>query len=134
MTSTIIPTMRYARPKEAISWLVDVAGFSVIRAFEDEQGNIVHAELRHGTGALMIGPDVPSEFGKLIRLPSQVGGFETQITYIKVENLKALYEKMLAAKTEVLMALSTREEEGSNFTVRDPQGHVWSFGDYDVWK
>jgi len=135
MPSTVIPTMRYSDPKKAIEWLTSVAGFSFIRSFDDETGGIVHAELRHGNGAIMIGPGAPTEFGKFIRLPTQVGGFETQITYIKAENLKSLFANMKASKgTEILMPLVEREMEGASFTVRDPFGHVWSFGDYDVWK
>lgn len=135
MPSTVIPTMRYSDPKKAIEWLTSVAGFSIIRSFEDDSGGIIHAELRHGDGAIMIGPDAATEFGKFIRLPIQVGGFETQITYIKVDNLKPLFAKMQTSKgTEILMSLVEREMEGSSFTVRDPFGHIWSFGDYDVWK
>jgi uncharacterized glyoxalase superfamily protein PhnB len=32
------------------------------------------------------------------------------------------------------MPLETKDYGGSGFTVRDPEGQVWSVGDYDPWS
>jgi uncharacterized glyoxalase superfamily protein PhnB len=38
------------------------------------------------------------------------------------------------AFADIVMPLREVAEGGRNYSVRDPEGHVWSFGTYDPWK
>jgi len=39
----------------------------------------------------------------------------------------------LAAKAEIIMEIKTMEYGGKAFTVRDPEGYLWSVGEYSPW-
>ena len=43
------------------------------------------------------------------------------------------YERALAGGAQVVVELQSQDYGGEGFTVRDPEGHIWSFGDYDPW-
>ncbi len=36
-----------------------------------------------------------------------------------------------AAGTETVGDLETRDHDGSGYSARDPEGHLWSFGNYE---
>jgi uncharacterized glyoxalase superfamily protein PhnB len=133
MSSTIIPTMRYQDPKKAIEFLCKAFGFEKHQVYEDENAQVRHAELKNGTGLIMIGPNVESEFGKYIRLPKDVGGFETQVTFVSVKDPEAHFKMAKDSGAEILMPLTKKDYGASDYVCRDPEGHVWSFGDYNPW-
>ena len=126
--------MRYQDPKKAMTWLCDAFGFTKHMAYEDDKGQVMHAELKHGTGLIMIGPNISSEFGKFIKMPKEIGGFETQVTFIIVDNLEAHFKNAKEKGAEILMPLKKQDYGASDYTCRDPEGHIWSFGDYNPWK
>lgn len=56
----LISILRYRDPATAIEWLADTLGFT--RHFiAQEEGRIVHAQMRVGTALLMLGPDHPDD-------------------------------------------------------------------------
>lgn len=134
MSSTVIPTMRYEDAKKAVEWLCDAFGFEKHNVYNDEKNQVTHAELKHGTGLIMIGPNTPSEFGKYIRLPSQVGGVETQVTFIMVNDPESHFRRAKEKGAEILMPLKKQDYGASDYTCRDFEGHIWSFGDYNPWN
>ncbi len=134
MSSTVIPTMRYDDPKKAVDWLCDVFGFQKHNVYNDEKGQVVHAELKHGTGLIMIGPNIQSEFGKHIRVPKQVGGVETQVTFIIVDDPDFHFKRAREKGAEILLPLKKQDYGASDYTCRDFEDHIWSFGDYNPWE
>lgn len=76
--STIIPALRYRDAPAAIKWLCRVFGFQEQLIVPNDDGTIAHAQLRLGTGMVMLGSAVDTEFGRLIKQPDQVDGTETQ--------------------------------------------------------
>ncbi len=130
----IIPSLRYAQPKAAITWLCEAFGFEKHKVYEGDNGEVVHAELKYGNSLLMLGPDVPTEFGKYVRLPNQVGGFETQINFVLVEDVQKHFETAKGCGAEILMPVRKQVYGASDYVCRDPQGHIWSFGDYNPWQ
>ena len=48
MSSTIFPTMRYQEPKKSVEFLCKAFGFEKHQVYEDEKGQVMHAELKHG--------------------------------------------------------------------------------------
>ncbi len=134
MSSTIISVIRYENPTKAVDWLCDVFGFEQHLVYKDDQGKVVHAELKHGSSLIMLGPDTPSEFGKYIKLPKQIGGFVTQCCFVIVANVQAHYERSQQKRTEILLPLKKQDYGASDYTCKDFEGHLWSFGDYNPWK
>ncbi len=49
------------------------------------------------------------------------------------EGLRAAYARVLAAKAEIIVEIKTMEYGGKAFTVRDPEGYLWSVGEYSPW-
>jgi uncharacterized glyoxalase superfamily protein PhnB len=48
-----------------------------------------------------------------------------------VEDPDAHHARAVAAGAEVVMPLEDKDYGGRGYSCRDPEGHVWSFGDYD---
>jgi uncharacterized glyoxalase superfamily protein PhnB len=129
---SLCPTMRYEKCNEAVNFLCEAFGFTKGRVFLDDAGNIQHAELKLGNGVIMVSPNHPSEFGKYLKIPSDVGGVETQMTFISVENIEEYYASAKKHGAEILMPLTRQEYGASDFVCRDPFGHIWSFGNYVI--
>lgn len=129
----MIPTMRYRDATAAVEWLCRAFGFEKHQVFTDDGGNVVHAELAYGDSVLMIGPAVDTEFGKYIKTPGDIGGVITQAVYILVDDPDAHYARVKATGGEILLHIKDQDYGGRDYTCRDPQGHIWSFGSYDPW-
>ena len=129
-TANIIPAMRYLDASAAIDWLCDAFGFERGLIVPDGDG-IAHAQLIFGNGMIMLGSVRDDAYGKLIRPPARDAP-GTQSTYVIVDEVDAHYRTALAAGAEILIAPKD-EDHGRGYTCRDPEGHLWNFGDYDPW-
>jgi uncharacterized glyoxalase superfamily protein PhnB len=130
--ATIIPALQYRDAAAAIDWLCSAFGFAQRMVVRDEDGGIAHAELTFGNGMIMLGSRRENEFGRLLTEPHQAGAV-TQAVYLIVEDADAHYARAKAAGAEILVELTTQDYGGRDYTCRDPEGHVWSFGTYDPW-
>jgi uncharacterized glyoxalase superfamily protein PhnB len=74
----IIPTMRYRNAPAAIEWLCRAFGFEKQLAVPDQDGGIAHAQLTFDNGMIMLASVGGGMFGKLMKLPEDIGGCETQ--------------------------------------------------------
>ena len=128
----LIPNLVYHDADEAIIWLDRAFGFTVLLRVEGEGDKIAHAQLVRDEMMIMLSSTRDDDFGKNFDTP-QVRDISTQGAYIVVENVSAAYERALAAGAQTVMPLQTQDYGGEGFTVRDPEGHIWSFGDYDPW-
>ena len=50
--------------------------------------------------------------------------------YIAVENPDALHDRAVAAGAEIVMELTDTDYGSRDFSCRDPEGNLWSFGTY----
>ena len=50
-----IPSLIYRDNRAALNWLQSAFGFEASEVLTDANGNIVHAEMSHGDGVIMIG-------------------------------------------------------------------------------
>jgi len=48
-----------------------------------EDGTIAHAQLSFGNGMIMVGSVQDSAFGRLLKQPDEIGGAETQSSYVR---------------------------------------------------
>jgi len=132
-TATVIPSLRYRNALAMIDWLCKAFGFEKHAVYAD--GEVVHhAQLALGNGMIMLGSaDNGSAWGKRIAQPDEIGGRETQACYVVVADCASHYAQAKGAGAEIVDALETRDYGGSGYSARDPEGHLWSFGDYDPW-
>ncbi len=123
-----IPFMRYADAPAAIRFLVEAFGFEEKLVVPGEDGAIAHAELTFGNGMVMLGSARDDDFG--MRSPRELGG-ANQGVYVVVGDPDALYERAKRAGAEIQREPANQDYGSRDFTARDPEGNIWSFGTYD---
>lgn len=131
--STIIPALRYRDAPAAIKWLCRVFGFQEQLIVPNDDGTIAHAQLRLGTGMVMLGSAVDTEFGRLIKQPDQVDGTETQSPYIVVADADSIYQRVKAEGGQIVIDIKDEDYGGRGFSCLDPEGHLWNVGTYNPW-
>ena len=131
--STIIPCLRYRDPHAAIAWLCKAFGFQKNAVYENDAGEVEHAQLVYGHGMIMLGGVRHDDFGKHIAQPAEIGGRETQCACVIVAECKAHYEKAKAAGAVMVNEYSEKDYGGGGYSCHDPEGHLWYFGSYDPW-
>jgi uncharacterized glyoxalase superfamily protein PhnB len=130
---TSIPAIRYADANKAIDWLKQALGFTEKAVYRDASGAVAHAELLLGNGMVMIGTvGLIKETAHWYVQPSATGGVTASI-YLIVPDCDPVYASAKAAGAEILQELETKEYGGKAFTVRDPEGQIWSVGEYNPW-
>jgi uncharacterized glyoxalase superfamily protein PhnB len=106
-----------------IEYYVDTFGL-VLAARYGEGDTVDHAQLRwpEGSGGIMLGS---YRFGAgWCREPGTAGG------YIVTADPTALYERVRAQGADITRPLTKTDYGANEFGVRDPEGNLWSFGDY----
>ena len=112
----IVPYLSYVDANAAITFLTEAFGLSVVQVNEGEDGKVVHAELAHGNGVVMMGT---------ADLPKGSPGI-----FLVVDDVDAHHARAIAAgATEVYPPEST-EWGARRWRARDSEGHEWSFGTY----
>ena len=127
----LIPNLVYHDADEAIIWLDRAFGFTVLLRVEGDGGKIDHAQLVRDEMMIMLSSVRDGDYGRHFDTP-KAKGISTQGAYIIVADVAA-YQRALAAGAQVVVALQSQDYGGEGFTVSDPEGHIWSFGDYDPW-
>jgi uncharacterized glyoxalase superfamily protein PhnB len=119
---TVIPSLRYKDAPRAIKFLEEAFGFKTAMVVEGENGTIAHAELTYGSdGMVMLGTDRDDQFG------SHAGqGW----LYVVVEDPDAHYVQAKAAGAEIVYELTDQEYGSRDYSARDFEGNLWSFGTY----
>ena len=133
----IIPSLSYKKAREAIKWLCEAFDFKEDTVYETEDGEVAHAQLTYKGNMIMLGSsDSGSEFSRLVKHPTEIGGFVTQSSYIIIDDneIEAHYEKAKSTGAEILLELKSEDYGGKNYTCKDPEGHIWNFGSYDPWN
>jgi uncharacterized glyoxalase superfamily protein PhnB len=118
---TISPCLRYRDPAAALDWLERAFGFERVADYRDDDGNVVHAEIRHGTGMVMISTSRDDAYG-----PHVGQGW----AYVVVEDPDAHYARAKEAGAEILREIEDQDYGSRDYSARDPEGNIWSFGTY----
>jgi uncharacterized glyoxalase superfamily protein PhnB len=124
---TVWPVLTYADARAAIAFLVEAFGFEERCAYADPDDDAVvhHAELRWPLGGgIMLGSTGKddSEFGR--RLPG------TDSLYVVCDDPDAHFDLASWAGAELVRELKDEDYGSRGFTVKDPEGNLWSFGTY----
>lgn len=121
--ATVWPCLTYADAPGAIRFLVEAFGFVetlVVPGGQDRE--IAHAELRWPEGgSVMLGSSGEgSEFAQLTRSSN----------YVVTDHPDELFKRATEAGAPVVRELRDEDYGSRGFTVRDPEGNLWSFGTY----
>jgi uncharacterized glyoxalase superfamily protein PhnB len=76
-------------------------------------GTIAHAQLGFGNGMIMVGSVVDSDYGRLIKQPDEIGGFETQSAYVIVTDADAVYAQARAAGATIALDIKDEDTAGA---------------------
>lgn len=123
----LYPCLRCRDADAMIRWLCATLGFRERAAYRDKAGVIHHAELVLGSSILMLGQVRDDAFG---RLAGPLEGRRTDGLYLAVEDPDALHAGVRAAGAEIVMDLTDTDYGSRDFSCRDPEGNLWSFGTY----
>jgi uncharacterized glyoxalase superfamily protein PhnB len=134
--TTIIPVLRYRDAPTAIDWLCSVFSFVKHLVVLHEDGSVAHAQLSFGSGMVMLSsvPKTESAFSRLMTQPDELGGAQTQTTYVIVTDVDAVYAKAQAVGAKIATVIRDEDYGGRGFSCYDVEGHLWSFGSYDPWS
>ena len=69
-----------------------------------------------------------------MKQPDEIGGAETQSSYVIVSDADAIYARAKAAGAEIMLDIKDEDYGGRGFTCRDLEGRLWTFGTYDPWE
>lgn len=127
MVPSIIPVMRYDDAPTAIEWLERAFGFERHFVVPGADGKIDHAELRLGSGMIMLGSTRDDELS--LRDPHTLGGL-SQGVYIWLDDVETPFIRAKEAGAEIVRELADTDYGSRDFIVRDPEGYLWSFGTY----
>lgn len=129
----IISCLRYRDAPAAIDWLCRAFGFEQHAVYPDANNGITHAQLTFGNGMIMLGSagSVESEYSRLMKLPDDIGGAQTQTVYVVVADADAAYAMAREAGAKMVIDVKDEDYGGRGFTCRDLENHLWSFGTYD---
>ena len=114
----------YRDPKAALKFLEAAFGFELFMLIEDDQGNLVHSEMRFGNAAIMIGYEWSDEY----KSPGSLGGKVTQSVHIHVDSdVDAHCETARAAGAKIEREPADQPYGDRVYTCRDLEGHSWAF-------
>ncbi|CAM2933399.1 VOC family protein [Cupriavidus taiwanensis] len=115
----------YKDPLAALDWLERAFGFERVMVIRDQQGQLVHSEMRFGDSYLMVG----SEWADFTASPASIGGKNTQTVHVHLpEGLDQHCERARAAGAVILREPQDEFYGDRTYTARDAEGHVWTFG------
>lgn len=125
--TAIWPTLSYRDAPAAIAFLRDAFGFEphAVFARDDDPSMVAHAELRWPLGGgvmLSTHREDNPPFG--LRM---LGNYSV---YVVCDGPDALLARARAAGAVIARELRDEDYGSRGFTVRDPEGNLWSFGTY----
>ena len=112
----VFPGLRYRDEHAAMDWLTRAFGFQRHALFTDDDGNVVHAEMRLGPGIVMLGA-----------APECAEGFNI---YVHVEDVDTHHARARDAGAEIVRPLADTGYGSREYGAKDLDGHHWYFGTY----
>ena len=107
-----------------MGWLKRTFGFERREDHRDDDGNVVHAEMTFGSAVVML-----SSAG-VGREPFRSLPAGDRLIYCAVDAVDDLHDRARDAGAEIALGLTDTDYGSRDFTVRDPEGNLWSFGTY----
>jgi uncharacterized glyoxalase superfamily protein PhnB len=121
--ASIYPVLKYDDAHAAIDFLERAFGFERLAVHENDDGKVVHAELRFGDDFVGLSSTGAGD-------PVFEQGAGQTIVYVAVDEVDSLHERAEAAGAEIVMEPQDQDYGSRDFAARDPEGNIWSFGTY----
>jgi uncharacterized glyoxalase superfamily protein PhnB len=124
----IFPALRYRDADAALAFLKSAFGAEEKSVHRGEDSTIHHAELRLGHGLVMLGQYSADGF---------LGGdpprplSSTVSIYVVVPDAHRHYETARTAGADIVRELEDMDYGSREYSARDVEGNLWSFGTYD---
>ncbi|WP_030203208.1 VOC family protein [Streptomyces sp. NRRL S-87] len=122
---TVCPTLLYTDAKAALRLLTEAFGFTRVAVYESDDGTVMHAELAYGTGVVMLGSK-----GRGGVFDTAMGDAGPAGVYVVVEDVDAHHKRAVEHGVEILMEPTDQDYGSRDYTARDGEGNIWSFGTY----
>ena len=119
----VYPVLKYDDAHAAIDFLERAFGFERLQVHEDDGGRVVHGELRCGEGVVALSSTGAGD-------PVYEQSSHRAVVYVAADEVDSLYERAQAAAAEIVMEPTDQDYGSRDFSVRDPEGNIWSFGTY----
>jgi uncharacterized glyoxalase superfamily protein PhnB len=124
---TVWPVLTYRNAPAAIEFLAKAFGFEQRAAYtrDGDPSIIEHAQMSWPLGGgVMFGTAGKDDSPFARRTPGN------DAVYVVCADPDALFERAVEAGAEVVRGLVDEDYGSRGFTVRDPEGNLWSFGTY----
>ena len=118
----IFPALKYQDAPQAIEFLTKAFGFERQVVYPTDSGGIAHAQLKIGPGVVMLGSDAKN--------PANPWDAVRMGIYVYVEDVDAHHARARAAGAEIVRPLAETDYGSREYSVRDSEGNLWSFGTY----
>lgn len=123
--SSLSSAVTYKDPKAALVWLEKAFGFEPAMVISEASGELAHVEMRYRECLIMVG----SEWSDDHRSPASLGGKNTQSVHVHMdEDIDDHCERARAAGAEIIVEPETQFYGDRTYRARDPEGHIWTFG------
>lgn len=122
-----LPHIRYRDVEGSARWLCYALGFEVHSAVRDTNGVMDYVQLTQGRVTIVIKPFDPRDVA--VASPD-----DDQSFYVHVDDVSGHYATAMAEGAEIVIALQDVPRVGRGYSCRDPEGRIWSFGTFDVWR
>jgi uncharacterized glyoxalase superfamily protein PhnB len=123
---TVWPALRYKDAEAALRFLTEAFGFEealVVRGEEGDSRAVHHAELKWPLGGgVMFGSGTEDDHDIFPEGPVSI--------YVVTDEPDALLERATKAGAEIALPIKDEDYGSRGFTVRDPEGNLWTFGTY----
>lgn len=122
---TVFTTLRYKDARHAIQWLHDAFGLEAGNVYPPEGPTVDHAVMYYGMGGIMLGSDRENDYPLGTADQAQGCGM-----YVIVDDIDTHYAGAVRAGAEIAIDLHDTDYGTREYTARDLEGHLWSFGTY----
>ena len=122
------PGLHYRDGQAALKFLTEGLGFTLVVSYPGAaEGSIAHAELTwpFGGGIMMGSSDAKAEPDEFTALADR-----TQSVYLVHDDPDSLIGRAIGAGAVVVRGLEDSDYGSRGFTVKDPEGNLWSVGTY----
>ena len=127
----------YVEPGKAIDFLCAAFGFEVRFRLDGPAGTVIHSELTFGGAVVMVStdtsaPGVDRPGSEHMRSPRSVGGANTQILFLYVDDADAHCARARAAGAKIVKEPVTTDYGAEywsdhGYECEDLEGHRWYF-------
>ena len=125
-SSTIYPSFIYRDAPAMIAWLERAFGFQRRLVIEGTDRAVVHSELTLGDAVIMVSSARPElALQGAAELPATHAG-----CCCYVDDPDAHHDRAIGAGAVLLIPLKDTDYGSRDYTVRDPEGVMWTFGTY----